>query len=120
MFSSENQEEVKIDPFYKIGLSGIKDKYAIGEELTFSLFLNGYGSECGSYEVQITKEGRQIEGREINIECTEKTAKVFENINVDITTLTLILSEPGIYIVTGEFSNKNGEKFQDKKNIEVS
>ncbi len=120
MFSSKDQPEPKIEPYYKIGLSGIKDQYRIGEELTFSLFLEGYGSDCGSYEVKIIKDEKQIEGRSINIECTEEIAGDFKNINIDITTLTLMLNEPGRYTITGEFSNKNGEKFQDKKNIDVS
>jgi hypothetical protein len=112
-------EEPKTEAFYKIGLSGIKKQYSVGEELKLTLFLNGYGSDCGSYEVQIKKEGKQIEGKSIDIDCSEEIIKDFEDINLDVTTLELILIEPGSYVATGEFSNSNGERFQNEKTFVV-
>ena len=107
--------EPEIESYYKLGLSGMKEQYFINEELTVSLFLNGYGSDCGSYLIQITKDNNQIEGRSIDIDCTKEISEDFEIINIDITTLTLVLTESGIYTVIGEFSNNSGEKFQEKK-----
>ncbi|HUT05083.1 MAG TPA: hypothetical protein VMW74_00100 [Nitrosopumilaceae archaeon] len=119
VFVSDYLKEPEKEAYYKIGLSGIKEQYMVGEELTFSLFLNGYGSDCGSYEVQVLKDKESIEGRSIDIDCTKEISDDFEFINIDITTLTLILTESGTYTVTGEFSNRNGEKFQDKKTFTV-
>lgn len=115
IFISDYFKESEIEPYYKVGLSGIKNQYFVDEELIFSLFLTGYGSDCGSYEVKVMKKDRQIDGRSIDIDCTEKISKDFEIINIDITTLELILTESGEYTVLGEFSNNNGEKFQEKK-----
>lgn len=113
-------KEPENESYYKIGLSGIKKQYSVGEELKFSLFLNGYGSDCGSYEVQVKKDNNQIDGRSIDIDCTEEISEDLEFINLDVTTLELILTEPGSYTVTGEFSNNKGEKFQDEKTFTVS
>jgi hypothetical protein len=120
LFASDQRKEAEKEPYYKLGLSGIEEQYVVGEELTFSLFLNGYGSECGSYKVQVKKENKQIDGRSIDIGCTEEISKDFEFINIDITTLELILTESGEYIVTGEFSNKEGKKFQEEKTFTVT
>ena len=120
LFAFDQHKEPEKEPYYKLGLSGIEEQYVVGEELTFSLFLNGYGSECGSYEVQVKKENKQIDGRSIDIGCTEEISKDFEFINIDITTLELILTESGEYIVTGEFSNKEGKKFQEEKTFTVT
>jgi len=120
VFASNYFKEPEIEAFYKIGLSGIKKQYVVGEELKLSLFLNGYGSDCGSYEVQIKKEDKQIDGKSIDIDCSEEIIKDFEDINLDLTTLELILIEPGSYVVTGEFSNTKGEIFQDEKTFVVN
>jgi hypothetical protein len=120
IFVSDYFKEPETETFYKIGLSGIKKQYSVGEELKFSLFLNGYGSDCGSFGVQVKKDGKQIDGRSIEIDCTEEISKDLEFINIDMTTLELSLAEPGSYTVTGEFSNSKGEKFQDKKTFSVS
>jgi len=119
IFVSDYLKTPEIEPYYKIGLSGIKEQYVIGEDLSFSLFLNGYGSDCGSYEVQVQKEQILIEGRTIDIDCTKEISEDFEFINIDITSLTLILTESGTYTVIGDFSNKNEEKFQEKKIFKV-
>jgi hypothetical protein len=113
-------EEPKTEAYYKIGLSGIKKQYSVGEELKFSLFLNGYGSDCGHYEVQVRIEDIQIDGRSIDIDCSEEISNEFEFINLDVTTLELSLIESGSYIATGEFSNSKGEKFQDEKTFVVN
>jgi len=120
VFASDYFKEVDKETFYKIGLSGIKKQYSVGEELKLTLFLNGYGSDCGSYELQVKKEGKQIDGKSIDIGCSEEIIKDFEFINLDVTTLELVLVEPGSYVATGEFSNSSGEKFQEKKNFSVS
>jgi len=117
---SDYFNESEKESYYKIGLSGIKKQYSVGEELRFSLFLNGYGSDCGTYEVQVKKDGKQIDGRSIDIDCTKEISEDLEFINLDVTTLELSLVEHGSYIVTGEFSNSKGEKFQDKKTFTVS
>ena len=117
---SDYFNESEKESYYKIGLSGIKTQYSVGEELRFSLFLNGYGSDCGTYEVQVKKDGKQIDGRSIDIDCTKEISEDLEFINLDVTTLELSLIEPGSYIVTGEFSNGKGEKFQEKKTFTVS
>ena len=92
----------------------------MGEDLSFSLFLNGYGSDCGSYEVQVQKEQILIEARIIDIDCTKEISEDFEFINIDITSLTLTLTESGTYTVIGDFSNKNEEKFQERKIFKVT
>ena len=84
------------------------------------MFLNGYGNDCGSYKIQVKKDDKQIEGRSIDIDCTKEISNDLEFINLDVTTLELSLVELGPYIVTGEFSNSKGEKFQDKKTFTVS
>jgi len=119
IFVSNYLKEPQIEPYYKIGLSGLKEQYLVNEEMNVSLFLNGYGSDCGSYLVEIKKGERQIDGRSIEIDCTKEISEDFENINIDITTLSLILKESGTYTIIGEFSNNNGEKFQEKKNFNV-
>jgi hypothetical protein len=119
VFASDYFKEPNKEIFYKIGLSGIKKQYSVGEELKLTLFLNGYGSDCGSYELQVKKEGKQIEGKSIDIGCSEKIIKDFEFINLDVTTLELVLVEPGSYVATGEFSNSNGERFQNEKTFVV-
>ncbi len=120
VFESDYFKESEKELDYKIGLSGIKKQYSVGEELKISLFLNGYGSDCGSYEVQVKKDGKQIDGRSIDIDCTEEIRKDLEFINLDVITLELSLDDAGSYIATGEFSNSKGEKFQDKKIFTVS
>jgi len=120
VFASNYFKEPEKEAFYKIGLSGIKKQYSVGEELKLTLFLNGHGSDCGSYEVQIKKEGKQIEGKSIDIDCSEKIIKDFEDINLDVATLELILIEPGSYVATGEFSNSNDERFQNEKSFVVN
>jgi len=120
VFASEYFKEPENETFYKIGLSGIKKQYSVGEELKLSLFLNGYGSDCGTYEVQIKKEDKQIDGKSIDIDCSEEIIKDFEDINLDVITLELILIEPGSYVATGEFSNSNGERFQNEKTFVVN
>jgi hypothetical protein len=120
VFASDYLKEDKKEVFYKIGLSGIKKQYSVGDELKLTLFLNGYGSDCGSYELQVKKDDKQIDGRSIDIDCSEEIIKDFENINLDVTTLELILIEPGSYVATGEFSNSNGERFQDEKTFVVN
>ena len=119
IFVSNYPQEPEIEPYYKIGLSGLKQQYLVDEELNVSLFLNGYGSDCGSYEIQIKKDNNQIDGRSIDIDCTKEISTDFEIINIDITTLTLILTESGTYTVLGEFSNQSGEKFQEQKTFTV-
>lgn len=119
VFASDYFKEPEKEAFYKIGLSGIKKQYSVGEELNFSLFLNGYGSDCGHYEVQVRIDGNQIDGRSIDIDCSEKISDELEFINLDVTTLELSLIESGSYIATGEFSNSKGEKFQDEKTFVV-
>jgi hypothetical protein len=120
VFASNYFKEPEKEVFYKIGLSGIKKQYSVGEEFQLSLFLKGYGSDCGTYEVQIKKEDNQIDGKSIDIDCSEEIINDFEDINLDVTTLELILIEPGSYVVTGEFSNSNGERFQDEKTFVVN
>ena len=120
VFASEYFKEPEKESIYKIGLSGIKKQYFVGEELKLSLFLNGYGSDCGSYEVQIKKEDKQIDGKSIDVDCSEEIIKDFEDLNLDVTTLELILIEPGSYVATGEFSNSDGERFQDEKTFVVN
>jgi len=120
LFVSNYENEPEIEAFYKLGLSGIKEQYFVGEELSFSLFLNGYGSECGSYGVKVKKDGKSIEGRSIEIECTKEISHDFEFINIDIIDYALILTESGAYTVTGEFSNNRGENLQDKKTLMVT
>lgn len=112
-------KEPEIEPYYKIGLSGLKERYLVNEEMNVSLFLNGYGSDCGSYQIEIKKGDKQIDGRSIEIECTKEISKDFEDINIDITTFTLILRESGSYTIIAEFSNNNGEKFKEVKNFIV-
>lgn len=119
IFVSNYLKEPEVEPYYKIGLSGLKEQYLINEEMNISLFLNGYGSDCGSYQVEIKKGNTQIDGRSIEIDCTKEISEDFEIINIDITTLTLILTESGTYTIIGEFSNNNGEKFQEVKNFNV-
>jgi hypothetical protein len=118
--ASDYFKESEKEPYYKIGLSGIKKQYSVGEELRFSLFLNGYGSDCGSYEIQIKKEDKQIDGRTIDINCTKEISDDLEFINLDVTALELSLVESGSYIATGKFSNSKGEKFQTEKTFTVS
>ena len=118
--ASDYFKEYEKETHYKIGLSGIKNQYSVGEELKFSLFLNGYGSDCGSYEVQVKKDGKQIDGRSLDIDCTKEIMDDLEFINLDVTTLELSLAESGSYIATGEFSSSKGEKFQDKKTFTVN
>jgi hypothetical protein len=120
VFASDYLKEDKKEVFYKIGLSGIKKQYSVGDELKLTLFLSGHGSDCGSYEVQVKKDDKQIDGRSIDIDCSEEIIKDFENINLDVTTLELILFEPGSYVATGEFSNSNGERIQDEKTFVVN
>ena len=120
IFESDYFKESEKESYYKMGLSGIKKQYSVGEELKFSLFLNGYGSDCGSYEVQVKKDGKQIDGRSLDIDCTKEIMDDLEFINLDVTTLELSLAEPGSYIATGEFSSSKGEKFQDKKTFTVN
>jgi hypothetical protein len=120
IFASDYFKESEKEVFYKIGLSGIKKQYNVGDELKFSLFLNGYGSDCGSYEIQVKRGNNQIDGKSVDIDCTETISEDFEVINLDVITLELVLSEPGSYIATGEFSNSKGEKFQYEKTFSVS
>jgi len=117
---SDYFKEFKKESYYKIGLSGIKKQYSVGDELKFSLFLNGFGSDCGTYKVQVKKDGKQIDGRSIDIDCTKEISDDLEFINLDVTTIELSLVELGPYIVTGEFSNSKSEKFQTKKTFTVS
>ncbi|MDH3610557.1 MAG: hypothetical protein OEM79_02210 [Nitrosopumilus sp.] len=119
IFVSNYSKEPEIEPYYKIGFSGLKEQYLVDDALTVSLFLNGYGSDCGSYEILIKKDNNQIEGQSIDIDCTKEISQDFEIINIDITTLTLILTESGSYTVIGEFSNNSGEKFQEQKTFRV-
>ena len=120
IFEYDYFKEPEKEAYYKIGLSGIKKQYSVGEELKFSLFLIGYGSECGAYEVQVKKDGIQIDGKSMDIDCTKEISDDLEFINLDVTTLELILAEPGSYIAIGEFSNSKSEAFQDKKTFTVS
>ena len=120
IFASDYFKEPEKETFYKIGLSGIKKQYSVGEELKLTLFLNGYGSDCGSYEIQIKKEDKQIDGKSIDIDCSEEIIKDFEDINLDVITLELILIEPGPYVATGEFSNNSDERFQNVKTFVVN
>jgi len=120
VFVSDYFKEPEKEVFYKIGLSGIKKQYNVGDELAFSLFVNGYGSDCGSYEIQVKKDNNQIDGKSVDIDCTEAISKDFEVINLDVITLELVLSEPGSYVATGEFSNSKGERFQYEKTFSVS
>ena len=120
VFVSDYFKESEKEVFYKIGLSGIKKQYSVGEEIKFSLFLSGYGSDCGSYEIQVKKDSKQIDGKAIDIDCTKDISKDLQLINLDVTTLELSLTEPGSYIAIGEFSNSEGEKFQYKKTFSVS
>ena len=120
IFVSDDLKEPEIEPYYKIGLSGIKEQYVMGEDLSFSLFLNGYGSDCGSYKIQVKKDDKQIDGRSIDIDCTKEISNNLEFIHLNIITLESSLVELGPYIVTGEFSNSKSEKFQTKKTYTVS
>jgi hypothetical protein len=95
IFASDYFKESEKEVFYKIGLSGIKKQYNVGDELKFSLFLNGYGSDCGSYEIQVKRGDNQIDGKSVDIDCTETISEDFEVINLDVITLELVLSEPG-------------------------
>jgi hypothetical protein len=120
VFASDYFKEPDKEAFYKIGLSGIKKQYSVDEELKLSLFLNGYGSDCGSYELQVKKDNKQIDGKTIDIDCSEEITKDFEDINLDVITLELILIESGSYVATGEFSNSNGKRFYDEKTFVVN
>jgi len=111
--------EPEKEPYYKIGLSGIKKQYILGEEITFSLFLNGYGSECGSYKISLKKEDMEIESRSMDIDCEGDISGNLEFVNIDITTLELTLLESGAYTAIGEFSSNDGGKFQEKKTFTV-
>ena len=108
------------EEYYQVGLSGIKKQYVVGEEIIFSLFLKGYGNECGTYDVQLMKGDTIIESKSIVIDCTESVDKDFEFVNIDITTLELSLLEDGEYTAIGEFSKNNDKKIQDQKMFTVS
>jgi len=109
----------EIEEYYQLGLSGIKKQYVINEKVIFSIFLNGYGSECGIYDVQLKKEDTIIDSKSISIDCTEIVEKKFEFVNIDITTLEWALPDLGEYAVVGEFTKSDGQKFQDQKTFTV-
>ena len=90
---SDYFKEFKKESYYKIGLSGIKKQYSVGEELKFSLFLNGYGSDCGSYKIQVKKDDKPIDGRSIDIDYTKEISNDLEFIHLDIISLELSLVE---------------------------
>ncbi|MFQ5440375.1 MAG: hypothetical protein ACE5DL_02825 [Nitrosopumilaceae archaeon] len=104
---------------YQVGLSGIKKQYLVGEEGIFSLFLTGYGSECGSFEIRLLKNNEPIEGKSIDIDCSQIVRSDFENLNIDIVSLEWVFLEPGEYTVLGEFSKNNDKKNQDEKTFSV-
>ena len=111
--------ESDIEEYYQVGLSGIKKQYVVDEEITFSLFLKGYGSECGSYGIRLMKGEMQIDGKTIDIDCNERVSKEFQTVNIDIVTIERVLLETGEYTASGEFTNNNGKKIQDKKYFTV-
>ena len=119
LFMTNLSQESLTEENYQIGLSGIKKQYTIGDEIVFSLFLTGYGNECGSYEILLMKDTIPIERKSIDIDCSEKIDKDFEIINFDIITLELILLEAGDYTAIGEFTKVDGQKFQELKILKV-
>jgi len=119
LFVLNYSQETHIEENYLLGLSGIKKQYIAGEEISFSLFLKGYGSECGAYNILLMKGENQIEEKSIDIDCSERISKDFQSVNIDIVTLESILLETGDYTAIGEFTNVSAEKFQDKKNFTV-
>lgn len=119
IFAINSPKESEIKENYQLGLSGIKKQYVKGEMIIFSLFLKGYGSECGTYDVQLKKGDTIIERKSIDIDCTETVGKDFEFVNIDITTLEWTLLEAGNYTAAGEFTKNDGQKFQDQKTFTV-
>ncbi|HUU47608.1 MAG TPA: hypothetical protein VMW55_02370 [Nitrosopumilaceae archaeon] len=119
IFAINSPKESEIKENYQLGLSGIKKQYVKGEMIIFSLFLKGYGSECGTYDVQLKKGDTIIERKSIDIDCTETVGKDFEFVNIDITTLEWTLLEAGNYTAVGEFTKNDGQKFQDQKTFTV-
>jgi hypothetical protein len=114
-FTNEPENEQS----YQLGISGIKKQYEVGEKVVFSIFLKGYGSECGIYDVQLRIENLAIESKSISIDCTEIVGKDFDFVNIDVTTMEWTLLESGEYTVIGKFEKSDGQKFQDQKTFRV-
>lgn len=112
-------QESDIEEYYQVGLSGIKKQYVVDEEIIFSLFLKGYGNECGSYGIRLMKGEIQIDEKSIDIDCDERVSKEFQTVNIDIVTIERVLLETGDYTASGEFTNNNGKKIQDEKHFTV-
>lgn len=119
-FTNPNEPEKQVH--YEIGLSGIKEQYVVGEELQFSIFLNGYGSPCGDYSAQVKKGEKLIEEWSLETSCIggEKEKKIdLEYHTSGTTTFKLTLTESGLYTVTGEFWKVEYGKFHTKENFTV-
>jgi len=119
-FVMDFSKESEITEKYQVGLSEIKKQYVIGEDISFSLFLTGYGNECGSYEILLKKNDRIIESKSIDIDCNRTASKDFDFVNIDIITLDHTLLESGDYVAKGEFSKNEGQNFQYEKTFIVT
>lgn len=111
--------ESEIEEYYQLGLSGIKKQYIVDEKIIFSIFLKGYGSECGTYDIQLKSKDVTIKSNSISIDCTEIVGKDFDFVNIDVTTMEWTLLETGEYTAIGKFEKSDGQKFQDQKTFTV-
>ena len=64
--------------------------------------------------IRLLKNNQQIEGKSIEIDCSETVSKDFETVNIDIVSLKSVL-DPGEYTAFGEFSKNNDLVIEDKK-----
>ena len=107
---------------YEIGISGIKEQYVIGEQLKFSIFLNGYGSPCGDYKIKILKGDQFIDGGGVDMLCVGPPEEKFMDLEFympERTTFKLVLNETGSYTVTAEFWRIDYGKITTQKNFDV-
>ena len=91
---------------YEIGLSGIKEKYAVGEELKFSIYLNGFGSPCGSIRVNVLNGEEVIQSWTRIPACPEPSWQNLKDLKfhpLGSGAYELGLTEPGLYTVTAKF-----------------
>ena len=100
-------------------MSGIKQEYVVGEELTFSIFLNGYGSPCGDYSAHVKKGEEFIDEWSLEALCLGEEKIDLEFHTSPHTTYKLILTESGSYTATGTFWKVGYGTFETSKNFTV-